>query len=105
MECSDLTDRPSLATPEAEEHNEDTQSAEGSGIPRGYDLGPRRRVYVRFGVEGYGWTKAESSPLRSPLIANPKQLPTAYVISFGAKVSRFRYGMMTAEEGVATSRT
>lgn len=33
MECSDLTDGPSLATSEAEEHNADTQSTGGSGIP------------------------------------------------------------------------
>lgn len=62
-------------------------------------------MFARFGVEGYGWAKAESSPLRIPLIANPKQLLTPYVIFFGAKVSRFRYQTMTAGEGATTSGT
>lgn len=41
LECSDLTDGPSLATPEAEEHNADTQSIGGSGIPEAITLALR----------------------------------------------------------------
>lgn len=41
LECSDLTDGPSLATPEAEEHNADTQSTGGSGIPGAITLALR----------------------------------------------------------------
>lgn len=41
LECSDLTDGPSMATPEAEEYNADTQRARDSGVPRATTLALR----------------------------------------------------------------
>lgn len=40
LECSDLTDGPSLATPGAEGHNADTQSTESSGVSGAITLAP-----------------------------------------------------------------